>query len=622
MLDPILIVGDGLQEAFRPPLWAALGGAVKFFPALPAAAGEPFASLAVGVYGIADDAGPEAFARWAHSRRIPALTLQLGAEEALIGPLALPSRAGCWNCARLRSIAAAAAGKGRGECGLETVPDEITALASTALAREIRAIVRRGPESSRLLDTVLVLRPSVTRAFHRIVPLSCCSVCGGASAFPREMRDGGRPGSEDSPQALLDALAGWIDPRTGVIPRLVVEPPEAEEEGLGLPIIITTSPPHVVTEGGLLRQLSHGWGKGLTVAGAVLSAVGEAIERYSASLPDPARILWESMADLEGDVLDPRRLTLYSEAQYEREGFPYARFDPDVRHPWVLGHWLHDGAPVWVPAVLAYLSLTVCPEHLLWQGTSSGLAASTDPDDAALRAILELIERDAFLATWLSASPGRPVELDDSLDPLLRCVLERVAALAPNIEIYVLPAGACGTTVLCLALGDGERYPGVTLGLGTDLDPRLAVRQAILELGQTGPYLARMMRSGLLRPPSDATLVRDMPDHAAFYFPPERAKAFERLRSGGAPIRLRDLTATSPDRSLKACASALSGAGVRVALVDVTSPDVATGPFRVVRAISPDLQPLWYGHGCEPRRVDRLRAHGLAAEAPAIHPIW
>jgi hypothetical protein len=59
-----------------------------------------------------------------------------------------------------------------------------------------------------------------------------------------------------------------------------------------------------------------------------------------------------------------------------------------------------------------------------------------------------------------------------------------------------------------------------------------------------------------------------------------------------------------------------------VALIDVTSADVATGPFSVVRAVSPDLQPISYGYGLESRPVGRIRAIGLAAEIPPIQPIW
>src|SRR5215510_1265086 len=170
---------------------------------------------------------------------------------------------------------------------------------------------------------------------------------------------------------------------------------------MDLLIIATTAPPHIMDENGSLRRLPLGWGKGLTVSGAVLSAVGEAIERYAASLPDADRIVWERPDDLDEEFLDPRTFALYSDAQYDAAGFPYARFDPGVRHPWVLGKWLGSGAPVWLPAVFAFLSLTLQPEHLICQGSSNGLAASTDPDDAARRATLELVERDALMAAWL-----------------------------------------------------------------------------------------------------------------------------------------------------------------------------------------------------------------------------
>jgi len=52
-------------------------------------------------------------------------------------------------------------------------------------------------------------------------------------------------------------------------------------------------------------------------------------------------------------------------------------------------------------------------------------------------------------------------------------------------------------------------------------------------------------------------------------------------------------------------------------LVDVTSADVATGPFSVMRAVSPDLQPIWYGYGLE--RINKLK---VASDVPPINPIW
>ncbi len=412
----------------------------------------------------------------------------------------------------------------------------------------------------------------------------------------------------------MEALAGWVDRRTGVISDLFIEPPD--DPRVSLPIIATAAPPHLLEKDGSLHRLPAGWGKGLTISGAVLSAVGEAIERYSASIIDSEKIVWKRPDEIEGDVLHPHDLGLYSDEQYDREDFPYVRFDSTIPHPWVLGSWLNNGSPIWLSALFVFLSIELHREQLIAQGTSNGLAASSSKDDAALRAILELVERDAFMSTWLTASPTQLIQLDDTLDPLLRTVLEGIEVLGATVEIYRLPASVIGTTVLCLALGDGDQYPGVTFGLGCDLDPRVGLRQAVLELGQTGPYLRRMMRSKVLNPAEVPRGVREMLDHAAYYFPKERSSAFDRLRSQEI-ISLRELKSV-PKRSLEDCAAALDEAGVRVALVDVTSADVATGPFSVMRAVSPDLQPIWYGYGLE-RIHNKLK---IASDVPPINPIW
>jgi ribosomal protein S12 methylthiotransferase accessory factor len=574
--------------------------------------------LAVGISAGSDPQLLSDLARRAQAAAVPLICLRLFQDEALLGPLALPGRAGCHTCASER-MAGASAGRGQ---SLEARPaDQNAQVAGSVLVREVRAIIRRGVESSQLLDHVLVVdRETEDESLHRVIPLSRCVVCGGAAAFPRTARKPCRISSDDPPEELLEALEGWVDLRTGVISGVFLEPPI--EPVKGLPITAIAAPPHIMNSDRSLRRLPLGWGKGLSVSGALLSAVGEAIERYSASLPEPGRIVWKLPDELEGEYLDPRMPALHTDEQYGREDFPFSRFDPDFRHPWVAGKWLSSERTVWVPAVFAFLSMAVRKEHVIGQGTSSGLAAWTDPEEAARRATLELVERDACLTAWLTATPGQRILIDDSFDPALRRVLEGVECLGATVEVYLLRTSVCGVTVLCLGLGDGEHYPGATIGLGADLDVRSALRQAVLELGQTGPYLQRMMRSGALPVPEDASQVREMLQHAAYYFPRERARAFDRLRSQHSPLELGDLAEGPEDRSLAECAEQLSAAGVRIALVDVTSADVATGPFTVVRAISPDLQPISYGYGLQSQPVERIRTLGLAAEIPPIQPIW
>lgn len=524
-------------------------------------------------------------------------------DRLLVGPLTVPNRVGCAHCARRRM-----------EANGRLPGDNDAGLAASCDLEAVLARLRDhiGEDSlPRLLDHVADIGPDGVVSLHRVVPLPWCAVCGGAATL-----DDRRPPAsahDDGP------FAGWLDPLTGVIPALLPDPPDT---AVPFPYVLTAAPPHVVGDDGRRRRLDAGWGKGDTLVGAVLSAVGEAIERYAPSIPDPRRIVWARPDELEGERFDIDDFALYSSGQYARPGFPYVAPDPTVAHPWVRGRLLATDTAVWIPAVLVYLSLTIGPENHVCQGTSNGLAASLDHDDAARRAVLELVERDAFMTAWLTATPGRRLVVDRDVDPAVDRVRAVLHGLGARVETYVLPTSLIGTTVLAAAFGDGREWPGATIGVATSLDPHIALRSAVLELGQTGPYLRGLLhREGCrVRGPHD---VVDLVDHARYWFDADRTADLAERLCGDAepPVTLSSLVALSPTDPDSQYGRSLAAAGVRVAVVDVTSPDVATGDFRVVRAVSPDLQPISYGHGLERLPVARLKGRVTDA-VPAVHPLW
>lgn len=577
--------------------------------------------LVVGVCPLAAHRWTTAFAGWARAAGVPLFSIAIDERVAFIGPLSVPGHVGCGNCARERIVAAAATnmfslGQATPRVGPATAGNSDTdGFIVRLIASEVATIDEAGLEHSRLVDHVCVAsRDGLILSEHRVIPLARCRVCGGAAVLAPAHST---PTHDEERTTFAVGLGGWVDPLTGIIPSVAVEAPTDEHPGL--PVTATAASPQIVTSDDSLQVLPGGWGKGLTPSEAVASAVGEALERYAASIPDPNRIVWARGEDLGGDRLDPGEFSLYSEEQYARAGFPYARFDPVAVHPWVRGRWL-GGGDVWVSAVMCYLSLTVAPENLICQGTSNGLAASSTFDDAALRATLELVERDALLAAWLTGECGRRVRIDGALDPSLARVVEAIQSLGASVELYLLPS-VCGVSLLCIAFGNGRAWPGATIGLAADLDPGSAARGAILELGQTGPRLRHMLRSGAGHIPDCPEEVKDLIDHATFYFPPENARAFDRVRGSARRISLSSLPSPN-DRSLDACAASLEAAQIRVAVVDVTSSDLATGPFRVVRAVSPDLSPLSYGYGLERLPVKRIRSRVNRVDVPPVHPMW
>ena len=282
--------------------------------------------------------------------------------------------------------------------------DHLAEIAEALLARELDALSDDVTGTGLLRERVLSLDPAATTlTLHRVIGLPDCPFCAGPA--PRPVGSGI---AADTVTEVLTRLDGWVDPLTGVIPSIRLDHPLGI--GANLPTIATAAAPRIVS-GTAIRELPIGWGKGLGDAAAVVSAVGEAIERYSASLPDDARITWSRAAQLDGDVLGADQFPLYTDSQYDRPGFPFVRWDPHLAHPWVRGHWYGSDRPVWVPAVFCYLHLRLHPHQLIAQGSSNGLAAGVDHDDAADRAVAELIERDAFLTAWRTGHALLPIDL-------------------------------------------------------------------------------------------------------------------------------------------------------------------------------------------------------------------
>jgi ribosomal protein S12 methylthiotransferase accessory factor len=109
-------------------------------------------------------------------------------------------------------------------------------------------------------------------------------------------------------------------------------------------------------------------------------------------------------------------------------------------------------------------------------------------------------------------------------------------------------------------------------------------------------------------------------DHALYYVPPARAQNLDPLRSGAEPpAKLADLDSRyRQEPTLAGCVACLGDAGIRVAAVDVTSPDVALAPIRVVRAFGTHIQPIHFG--AANRRLASPRLIALLTGSPETEP--
>jgi len=326
-------------------------------------------------------------------------------------------------------------------------------------------------------------------------------------------------------------------------------------------------------------------------------------------------------------------LVLYAARQYEQESFPYSRWTEDTVIGWVPGRELPGDEEILLPACAVYLNyLGPAGEDSFFTPTSNGLAAGPTLEQATLSGLCELAERDGFLAHWMNRLPGAEVVYEGGIASEIRAHYRRFGL---ETRVFNVSTDLPMHVMMAVSLGDGEREPAALVGLGSHLDPRIAVNKALFEICQIRPGERQRFKDGegnTLRRYSD---VKTLHDHSAFLMRPERRPELAFLLDSGRTQSLDALPNRSSgrtDRDLETAVEGLVKAGCRVAYADLTTADVRPYGIRVVRTLATGLQPMHFGHAEERlggRRLfelPRVLGHGTETRQerelnPCPHPL-
>ena len=348
-------------------------------------------------------------------------------------------------------------------------------------------------------------------------------------------------------------------------------------------------------------------GAGDTAAMAMVSAIGEAVERHCACLPDRAQMVFGSYRELESDAVSPDLLRLFSRDQIEGFG-PHGPdyFDEDTPVAWVWGYSLSNRRPRLVPAALVYLNYRPAQhEATIGLNASTGLAAGATREEAILSGLLETVERDAFTIAWMHRRAGRRIDIDDE-DTARRLKL-RLWADRPSVDVklFDLTTDVAIPVVFIVMRRQAECGPVACVGAASRLSPRHAIRKCIQEAGQNFPYLRHLLDNEKdWQPAPDFSNVTNFDYHFLNYLKrpdlvPEAFAFFDACEQRVALSQLPDRSTGRVLADLRYCIACLGEAGYEVIVTDITTPDISDVGFSVVRVIVPGLVPL-HGHHLRP----------------------
>lgn len=326
---------------------------------------------------------------------------------------------------------------------------------------------------------------------------------------------------------------------------------------------------------------SAGGGVGDTPELARVAAIAEALERYAASVVDIPTSAWHMIGPQHRLGFDD--FTLHTT---EQQADPLLATVGYGSHPQLAEMWrLSDGRATHVPAALVGLTT----DHGT-MSTSSGLAAGFSLEQAMLRGVEELIERDAFMSTWLHQIPGRDVAFEPQATD--------VAEMGGWLRAYDLtPAWSPHPVAAVLGMVPLEGEPRCSMGLacrGRWTDAVIKAEQECLQGTVFAGYeVRREPRHRQLEPHE----VSDFDRHAVYYSArPERFNPLPIFRGTATAPPAGVPAGTSVSEQLRGLVAVLADAGIDIYGRELTTIDLHQIGLRVVRVLAPSLTPIHHDH--------------------------
>ena len=220
-------------------------------------------------------------------------------------------------------------------------------------------------------------------------------------------------------------------------------------------------------------------GKGISKDHAKASAMMEGFERYSAERQDSDKTVISTVNDISGNYIDPKSLNLPKE--YEKKDISNLNLE------WNLAHDLISDEDYYIPTNAIYHPYSHDSNvESLFKSNTNGLASGNILPEAILHGIFEVIERDAWSIFELTHKNYSQINLDTIESDIINKTVEKFTSNGINIKLMDFTADINVPTIAASADDTITRDAGLlTLGIGTHLDPEVAILRALTEVAQS-----------------------------------------------------------------------------------------------------------------------------------------
>lgn len=332
---------------------------------------------------------------------------------------------------------------------------------------------------------------------------------------------------------------------------------------------------------------------------AKVKAYGEYIERYC--LENIANeLVTAKYKEISNEGIDPARFLNFRNEDLDFKREEYLRKIKEFPLYWVEGLNVIERKKTLIPAQLVYVPFKY-KEPLIRPQISTGAATHETFDDALFNGILECIERDSFMLRYLCKDSLQKVRLEKELKELEnyfnRYKLE--------LSIFSTTTDLGIPSFMCLNIDRTGIGPAVSVGLKAGLEPKMAVEGAILESQQVRQWVRYCYIKDSSPIISDSQEICSAEKRAYYWYPPNKINELGFLF--GEDIAIESIS--SPTANLEGLLNHLHKKSLDIYAVDITPDKIRDVGLCVIKAIIPQLHPLYLDENVPCLYSERLNNH-------------
>jgi thiazole/oxazole-forming peptide maturase SagD family component len=363
-------------------------------------------------------------------------------------------------------------------------------------------------------------------------------------------------------------------------------------------------------------------GKSVRAGDGATVAMYEALERFHVGFqPAGEELVSGSYAELREKAVDPRTL-FFGRCPGESRSHVQEFTDEAILN-WTWAYDVPLGTPALVPAQeIWFNTIRLSGEEHFVAATSNGCAMGGSVEEAAVFALFEAIERDAYLTMWYLRRPCRRIDPDSIRYEPFQLLRRRWHAAYPDYGLYLFDIGTdvAVPTVAAVAvrLRQPNEGPRTFHAAAAHLSAERACFGALKDLTGFTPHFAPGRLDEMRRLLDAQEQVVGPTDHYEIYALDESFERLDFLDFGpGASLDVAELNrrawiAAADSYELCAVIDCLAGhlrpLGVSTYLKDISHSWLTPRGLRCVKVITPGLYPLWFGSGAKRFAVtERLR---------------